>query len=386
MKKILNIAIIGKGFMGKLHSHMWTSVDKIFDVDYKPVLKVIVGTEKESTKAFAEKWGFESFSTDWKAAIDNDEIDIVDIVTPTYLHKEMVIYAAKKGKHIFCEKPFCLNVEDAKEMAAACDEAGVLHYLNHNYRRVPAVKFAKQLIDEGKIGEIYHFRGTYLQDWILDEKFPLTWQLKEETAGGGPLFDLASHNMDLARYLVGEIESLYADIRTFTKQRPIPCEGSVVFSAGDNTSSEMGEVTVDDACFITMSFKGKRTLGSCDVSRFAAGRKNYNYFEIYGSKGSLIWNLERLDELLYLNSEDLPTEQGYRNIMVTDSNHPYTANWWAPGHIVGYETTFTNAAYDFLTALSKGEQITPNFNDGIELTKLMEAVKKSYKEGKKVKV
>ena len=186
MKQKLNIAVIGKGFMGKLHSHMWRTVDKIFDVDFEPVLKVAVGTDEAATKAFAERWGFESYTTDWKAAIERDDVDVIDIVTPTYLHKEMVIYAAQHKKHIFCEKPFSLTVEDAEEMAAACDAAGVLHYLNHNYRRVPAVAYARQLIEEGKIGEVYHFRGAYLQDWIMDENFPLTWHLRKETAGGGP--------------------------------------------------------------------------------------------------------------------------------------------------------------------------------------------------------
>ena len=386
MKKKLNVAIIGKGFMGKVHSHMWRTVDKIFDVEYEPVLKVAVGTDEAATKEFAHKWGFEDYTTDWKQAIERDDVDIIDIVSPTYLHKDMVIYAAKHNKHIFCEKPFALSAKDAQEMADACDKAGVLHYLNHNYRRVPAVSYAKQLIEEGKLGEIYHFRGAYLQDWIMDENFPLTWHLKAETAGGGPLFDLASHSIDLARYLVGEVESVYADMRTFIEERPMPGAGAATFSKGSAEAAAKGKVTVDDACFIVMDFAGKRTLGSCDVSRFAGGRRNYNVFEIYGSKGSLTWNLERMDELNYLSIGDAEPEQGFRNIMATYASHPYMANWWAPGHLVGYETTFVNAAYDFLTALAKGEPVSPNFHDGVSIIKIIEAAKKSAATGTKVKV
>jgi len=386
MKKKLNIAIIGKGFMGKVHSHMWRSVDKIFDVEYEPVLKVAVGTDEASTKAFAEKWGYEDYTTDWKAAIERDDVDLVDIVSPTYLHKDMVVYAAQHGKHVFCEKPCALTVAEAQEMADACDKAGVMQYLNHNYRRVPAVAYAKQLIQEGKIGEIYHFRGAYLQDWIMDPNFPLTWHLKKETAGGGPLFDLASHNIDLARFLVGEIGSVSAHTRTFIKERPLPGEGAATFSKGNAEAAEKGEVTVDDACFITMDFAGKNTLGSCDVTRFASGRRNYNYFEVYGAKGSLVWNLERMDELQYLSNDDNAPEQGFRDIMVTDGDHPYTGNWWAPGHLVGYETTFVNAAYDYLTAMAKGEKVTPDFHDGVQILKVLEAAKKSAEKGEKVKV
>ena len=386
MKKKLNIALIGKGFMGRVHSHMWRTVDKIFDVEYEPVLKVIVGTDEASTKAFAEKWGYEDYATDWKAAIERDDVDLVDIVSPTYLHKEMVVYAARHGKHVFCEKPCALTAKDAQEMAEACDKAGVMQYLNHNYRRVPAVAYAKQLIEEGKIGEIYHFRGAYLQDWIMDENFPLTWHLKNETAGGGPLFDLASHNIDLARFLVGEIESVSANIRTFIEERPMPGTGAATFSKGNAEAAETGKVTVDDACFITMDFAGKKTLGSCDVTRFAGGRRNYNYFEVYGSKGSLTWNLERMDELMYLSNDDGEPEQGFRDIMVTYGSHPYTGNWWAPGHLVGYETTFVNAAYDYLTAMAKGEKVTPDFHDGVQILKVLEAAKKSAEKGQKVNV
>ena len=386
MKKKLNIAMMGTGFMGKVHSHMWRTVGKMFDVDYEPVLKVIFGTVESETKSFAEKWGYEECSMDWQKVIERDDIDVIDIVAPTMVHKDMAIYAAQRGKSVFCEKPCTLSYNDAKEMLEACEKAGVLHYLNHNYRRVPAVSFAKQLIEEGKIGEIYHFRGAYLQDWIMDPNFPLTWHLKKEFAGGGPLFDLGSHSLDLARYLIGEIDSIYMDMRTFIKERPLPGAGAATFTAGSGASAEKGEVTIDDASFMVIDFEGKNTLGTCDTSRFAGGRRNLNYFEIYGSKGSLIWNLEHMNQLQYMNLEDKVSEQGFRDIMVTHGTHPYTANWWAPGHIVGYETTFVNAAYDFLTALKNGTQVAPNFKDGVKIMQVLEAAQKSAKEGRKVKV
>ncbi len=386
MKKKINIAVMGTGFMGKVHSHMWRTVSKIFETDYEPVLKVIFGTVENETKAFCEKWGFEEWSMDWQKVIERDDIDIVDIVAPTMVHKDMAVYAAQHGKNVFCEKPCCLNYKDALEMADACEKAGVLQYLNHNYRRVPAVSYAKQLIEEGKIGEIYHYRGAYLQDWIMDPNFPLTWHLKKEFAGAGPLFDLGSHNVDLARFLVGEIESVYANMRTFIKKRPLPGAGAATFTAGTGASSEMGDVTIDDASFMVLDFEGKETLGTCDTSRFAGGRKNMNTFEIYGSKGSLIWNLERMNELQYLDLTDSAGIKGFRTIITTNGAHPYEANWWPDGHIVGYETTFVNAAYDYLTCLKNGAMPQPNFRDGAKIMRVMEAAIKSDEEGRKVKV
>jgi predicted dehydrogenase len=386
MKKKLNIAVIGKGFMGMVHSHMWLTVSKMFDVDYEPVLKVLCGTDEASTKAFAQKWGFESYTTDWKQAISRDDIDVVDIVTPPYLHKDMVLYACEHKKQIFLEKPVSMNLAEAETMLKAAKDAGVLHYLNHNYRRAPAVTFAKQLIDEGKIGKMYHYRGTYIQDWAASEDYPLMWNMQKEKAGAGCMIDIAAHNMDIARYLVGEIDSLYAQTRTFIKQRKLPVKGAQIFNTGDKAKSEMGEVTVDDACFITMDFVDRETLGSCDTSRFGKGRRNYHSFEIYGEKGSLRWDLERMDELEFCDNTCKDGTQGFKRILVTDHIHPYMKNWWAPGHIIGYEATFTNAAYDFITALTNGTEIRPNLYDGVEISKLVEAIKVSEKENRKVKV
>ena len=384
MKKKLNIAVMGPGFMGKLHSHMWRTVPKLFDVDYEPVLKVVFGTVKEDTEAFAANWGFEEWSMDWQKVIERDDIDIVDIVTPTFVHKDIAVYAASHGKNIFCEKPCAFTSADCMEMYEAVKKNGVLSYLNHNYRRVPAVSFAKQMIDDGLIGDIYHFRGAYLQDWIMDPDFPLTWHLQKKYAGAGPLFDLGTHNVDLARFLVGEVSSVYADMRTFIKERPLPGKGAATFSAGTNASSEKGKVDIEDACFMTLEFKDKDTLGSCEVTRFAGGRRNYNYFEIYGSKGSLHWSQERMDELNYIDLTEPTKVQGFRNIIATDGAHPYEAKWWPSGHIVGYDATFVNAASDFLKALKDGTEVKPNFLDGYEIMKVMEAAIKSAETGSKV--
>ena len=386
MKKKINIGLIGTRFMGKAHSYAWQTAKNFFDIPYTPVLKAVSAQNVKATEKFANNWGFESFESDWRKIVDNPDIDVIDVCTPTSSHHEIVMAATAMGKQIFCEKPCALSSLQSKEMAEAADKAGVVHYLNHNYRRVPAITFAKQLIDEGKIGTIYHWRGTYLQDWILDPNFPLTWQLKKEIAGAGPHFDLNSHSVDLARYLVGEIDSVSAILKTFTKQRPLPSADATAFNSGKSPKSEnMGDVTVDDASFMLANFKNG-ALGSFETSRFAGGRKNYNYFEIYGSKGSLLFNLERMNELDYVSFDDPEYVQGFRNISVSLGAHPYMANWWAPAHIIGYSNTFIHAVVDFLHAVEAGGTIKPNLWDGYEIMRVLEAGIKSSAEGRLVNI
>ena len=370
--------------MGKAHSNAWTSAPKFFDVGLTPVLKVACGQDEKGTSDFARTWGWEESVNDWQEVVQRPDIDIIDICTPTYLHKEMVIAAAKNGKQIFCEKPIALSFAEAREMYEAAEKAGVLHYLNHNYRRTPAIAFAKQLIDQGKIGKIFHWRGTYLQDWITDPDFPLTWHLQKKFAGAGPHFDLNSHSVDLARYLVGEVEAVAAMMKTFVTERPLPGKDAGTFKSGSG-SSDRGEVTVDDAGFMITEFENG-ALGAFEASRFASGRKNYNYFEIYGSKGSLIFDLERMNELQFLDLADPVDEQGFRTILVTNSTHPYIGAWWPPGHIIGYEHEFTHAVADFLTALEKGTKITPNLYDGMKSMQVLEAAIISATAGRKVTV
>ena len=383
MKKV-NVAIIGRGFMGKAHSNAWGAAPKFFHLGIKPVMKVVCDLDQNGAAEFAANWGWESVETDWRKVVERKDIDVIDICTPTFLHQEIAVAAVQNGKHVFCEKPICLSYAGAKEMYETAEKAGVVHYLNHNYRRVPAISFARQLIDEGKIGRIFHWRGTYLQDWITDPNFPLTWHLQQKFAGAGPHYDLNSHSVDLGRYLVGEILTVTAMMKTFVTERPLPGKDAGTFKAGTG-ATDIGTVTVDDASFMLTEFENG-ALGSFEASRFANGRKNYNYFEIYGSKGSLLFNLERMNELQFLDLSDSADEQGFRTILVTNSTHPYVAAWWPPGHIIGYEHEFSHAVVDFLTAIDKGTKIAPNFYDGMKAMQVLEAAIKSATTGQKVTV
>ncbi len=382
----VNVAVIGTSFMGKAHSNAWLSVDKFFDVKLKPVLKVACDVNPQHLQSFAENWGWEETAADWREVVTRKDIDIIDICTPTFLHKDMVIAAAENGKKIFCEKPAARNYYEAKEMYEAVQKAGVLNYLNHNYRRVPAVSFARQMINAGKLGEIYHWRGAYLQDWISDPSFPLTWHLREDSAGAGPQNDLNSHSVDLARYLVGELAVVTAMLKTFVHERPIPGTDAGTFKSGaGSASTKLGKVTVEDAAFMVVEFING-ALGSFETSRFANGRKNYNSFEIYGSKGCLFFNMERMNELEYLNMADPAGEQGYRIIQTTDPSHPYVSAWWPPGHIIGYEHTFIHAVKDFLEAIENETDISPNLYDGMKVMQVLEAGIQSSKTRRHINV
>ncbi len=382
--KSINIAIIGTKFMGKAHSNAWSSAPKFFHLALKPVMKVACDLDEKETADFADRWGWQDVETDWHKVVERPDVDVIDICTPSFLHQEIAIAAAMNGKHIFCEKPIALTYAGAKAMLVEAEKAGVLHYLNHNYRRVPAVAFAKRLIDEGKIGQIYHWRGAYLQDWITDPNFPLTWHLRKEYAGAGPHFDLNSHSVDLARYLVGEIQSVSAIMKRFVEKRPLPGAGAGTFQAGA-VGLEMGDVTVEDAAFMLADFDNG-ALGTFEASRFANGRKNFNSFEIYGSKGSLAFDMQRMNELQFMDGTDLSDEQGFRTILVTNNTHPYVGAWWPPGHIIGYEHTFAHAVVDFMTALAHGTPISPNFNDGVRCMQVLEAGLLSASTGQKVSV
>jgi predicted dehydrogenase len=382
MKK-LNVGMIGYKFMGKAHSNAWKKAPYFFDTPVEPVLKVICGRHEGPLKAFADRWGWEEIETDWKKVIEREDIDIVDIGVPTHLHHEIALAAAKAGKHIFCEKPMAVSYDQAKEMFEAAKENGITHYLNHNYRRCPAVRLAKQLIDEGKIGRIFHWRGAYLQSWIIDPQFPLTWHLQKETAGSGPHNDLNSHSVDLARYLVGEIKSVACMTAQFIPERPLPDEEAAGTFKGATTGEGMGKVTVEDAAFMLVEFENG-ALGSFEATRFAPGRKNYNYFEIYGSKGSIIFDLERMNELKFFSNEDPENAQGFRTIIATEACHDYMENWWPPGHIIGYEHEFVHAVVDFLGAVENGTIIEPNFYDGMKEMQILDAGLKSAEDGRKL--
>jgi len=383
--KEMNVAIIGSKFMGKAHSNAWKNVANFFDVPIKPVMKVACGRDVESLQAFADNWGWEEIETDWKKVIEREDIDIVDICAPPNLHAPIAIAAAKAGKHIFCEKPISLNSDEALEMYEAAKEAGVVNYLNHNYRRCPAVMLTKQMIDEGKLGEIYHWRGCYLQSWTMDPNFPLTWHMKKDIAGMGSNGGINSHSVDLARFLVGEIKSVTGMMKTFIKERPLPGAGAATFSAGSGEATEMGKVELEDAISMIVEFENG-ALGSFDATTFAIGRQNYNYFEIYGSKGAVTWNLERMNELQYYSAEDGEGEKGFRTILATDPSHPYMSHWWPPAHNIGYEHEFHHAVYDFLVGIDSGEGIKPDFYDGYLLTKVLEAGIESAEKKKQIDI
>lgn len=383
MKKKLNVGIVGYKFMGKAHSNAWKQAPYFFDMDAEPQLKVACGRHEDSVRAFADRWGWEDIETDWRKLVTRDDVDIIDISLPQYLHHDVAVAAAKAGKHIFCEKPLAVSYEQAKNMYETAEQNGVKHYLNHNYRRCPAVRLAKRLIDDGRLGDIYHWRGAYLQSWIVDPEFPLTWHLQKETAGSGPHGDLNSHSVDLARYLIGDIKSVTGMTANFIPERPLPDEEAAGTFKGVTKAGEKGKVTVEDAAFMLAEFENG-ALGSFEATRFAVGRKNYNYFEIYGSKGAIIFNLERLNELQYFSTEDPDYAQGFRTILATEPVHDYIEGWWPPGHIIGYEHEFVHAVVDFVNAIVRDETIQPNFYDGMKEMQVLEAGLKSAREGRKL--
>lgn len=383
--KELNVAMIGCQFMGKAHANAWANVSHFFDLDAKPVLKVACDTNPEVLKAFAAKWGWQETEADWKKIIARKDIDIVDITTPPGLHKEIAVAAVKAGKHVFCEKPIALSMAEAQEMCDAAEKAGVVHYLNHEYRRCPAVALAKQLIDEGKIGRIFHWRGTYLQDWLCDPNFPLTWHLRKETAGSGAQAGINSHSVDLARFLVGEIKSVVGMKTTFIKERPLPSAGSGTFKTGGAGGGATGPVTVEDAISMIVEFKNG-AMGTFEASTFAPGRKNYNCFEIYGDRGSLLFDLEKMNELQYFSKSDPAYAQGFRTIMVTEACHKYMNGWWPPGHIIGFEHQFHHGVVDFLKAIVEGGSVEPNFRDGVEGMRVLEAGLNAAETGRRIEL
>lgn len=385
MKKQINVGIVGYKFMGRAHSNAWKKAPLFFDTPTIPMLKVACGRHQDSLSEFAENWGWEETETDWQRLVNRPDVDIIDIALPQNLHYEVALAAAKAGKHIFCEKPLAMNSGQAAEMLRVCQENNVRHYLNHNYRRTPAVSLAKKMIDEGKIGRIFHWRCAYQQDWIVDPSFPLTWQLKKETALAGPQWDLNSHAVDLAHFLVGDIASVSSLTTNFIKERPIADEAATGSLSGASSEDEMGEVTVEDAALMMVQFQNG-AIGSFEATRFATGRKNRLTFEIYGSGGSLVFDLERMNELQYYSNVDLPGEHGFRTILATESSHPYAGNWWPAGHIIGYEHSFVHAVVDFLKAIEEGNDIKPDFADGLKILQVLEAGLRSAESGQRVEL
>ncbi len=373
----INVALIGHQFMGKAHSNAYRQVSKFFPGKLEPRLKVICGkASKEELEATARQFGWEESDPDWRRVVERKDIDVVDISTPGFLHHPMAIAAAEAGKHLICEKPLANTLAEAKEMLRAVEKAGVKHYVNFNYRRVPAVALAKKLIEEGRLGEIYHYHGAYLQDWIMDPQFPLVWRLEKKYAGSGALGDIGAHAADLAQFLNADITEVVGFMTTFIKERPLVDAGPGAWGAKGGRGK--GKVTVDDETNFLARFKNG-SAGVFESTRFAGGRRNYNTLQIYGSKGSLAWNFERMNELEFFDRTEAGAEQGYKTILATEAAHPYVGAWWPPGHIVGYEHTFVHAIHDFLTCLEKDRMPTPNFRDGVKVQAVLDAVERSAK-------
>jgi predicted dehydrogenase len=384
-KQKLNVGLVGYQFMGKAHSNAYRQVRHFFpDMAAEPVLRAICGRNEAGVSAAAGQLGWESYETDWRKLIDRKDIDVIDVATPGNLHAEIAIAAAQAGKHVLCEKPLGNTSDEARRMLDAVTKAGVKNGIFFNCRKAPAIALAKQLIDDGVVGKVYHFRGTYLQDWIVDPNFPLVWRLKQETAGSGVLGDLAAHVVDLATYLVGDIAEVTGLMETFIKKRPeLAAADARLGGAAD--LSRMGDVTVDDACLFLARF-ANGAVGTFEATRFALGRKNYNSFELNGSKGSLAFNLERLDELEVYTEDTHAGTFGFRTVNVTTGDDPYTANYWPAGHIIGFGETFINLIHDAFQAIATGGNVTPSFEDGYKNNVILDTVARSAESGKWEKV
>lgn len=362
--------MIGYGFMGRTHSNAYAKVNHFFDLEYQPVLKAICARNGERAQAFADQWGYESVETDWRKLIERDDIDAVDICTPNNLHHEIAIAAAKAGKMILCEKPLAMDVEQGEEMCKAVEDAGVANTVWYNYRRVPAVTLAKQLIDEGKLGKIFHYRAVFLQDWTISEELPqggeALWRLDAAAAGSGVTGDLLAHCIDTALWLNGGISDVSAMTETFIKER--------VHSA----TGEKQKVEIDDACAFLAKFDNG-SLATFESTRYARGHKALYTFEINGEHASIAWDLHDLHRLSYFDHRDESTVRGWRSIHVTDGDQPYMGQWWVPGLQIGYEHTFVHQVADFLDNLAKGQPTGPTFRDALETQKVCEAVLTSAK-------
>ena len=375
--KVLKVAMIGYGFMGKVHSHAWRTVNHFFPDAPQVEMTLICGRTTDPLEIARVQFGWLEAESDWKKVIARSDIDIIDICTAGDTHEEIAIAALRAGKHVICEKPLANNVQEARAMKVAADEArksGVRSMVAFNYRRVPALAFARQMIEAGKLGEIFHIRANYLQDWIIDPEFPLVWRLDKKAAGSGALGDIGAHIIDASYFLTGsKVVSVSGQLKTFIKERPLPATYTGL-TAG--TSGGRGQVTVDDTALFTANF-GNGAIGNFEATRFAAGRKNAMSIEINGSKGSLYFNFEDMNQILYHDHTEASQDAGFKKILTTDGAHPYAAAWWPPGHIIGYEHTFTHEVYDFVVAIDTGKDPSPSFADGLYVQAVLDAVEES---------
>lgn len=382
--KEVRVGMIGYKFMGKAHSHAYKDLPMFFPQAVKPVMKAVCGRDEQGVAQAREQFGWEESETDYRKLIGRSDIDLIDVNAPSNAHKEIVLAAAKAGKHIFCEKPLALSLADSREMLEAVEQAGVIHMVGFNYRFAPAVRLARKLVEEGRLGQIYHFRAWFLQDWIVDPEFPLVWRLQKEVAGSGSHGDLGAHLIDLARYLVGDIAEVIGMSETFVRERPVAASMTGL-SAKGSKDSPRGPVTVDDATLFMARFENG-ALGSFEATRFAPGHRCTNSFEINGSKGSVKFDFERMNELQVYFTDDAPDVQGFRRVLATDAAHAYMDAWWPAGHTIGYEHTFIHEILELMDAVKDNRQPSPNFRDGVQCQQVLEAVETSIAERKWIRV
>ncbi len=375
-KRQINVALIGYQFMGKAHSNAYRQVGRFFDLDVEPVMKVLVGRSEHKVKAAAANFGWQEYATNWEEVIQRPDIDLIDIGTPNDSHAAISQAALKAGKHVLCEKPLAISVADAKESYDVAKQTGLINGICHNYRKAPAIAMAAQMVRDGKLGAIRHFRGTYLQDWINDPSVPLVWRLDKKIAGSGSHGDLNAHLIDTARFVMGaEFTEVIGLSETFIKKRPLLADTDGGLT-GFKASGEMGDVTVDDVTAFLARFNNGATA-TFEATRLAPGRKNYNRWEINGEKGTIAFNLERMNEIEIYLTDDPQGLQGFHTIQATENFMPYMEGYWPVAHIIGYEHTFINMMADLFKAIGKGEQFTPDFEDGLKNQAVLEAVDNS---------
>jgi len=370
MAKPLRIGMIGYGFMGRAHSNGYKRVSDFFDLDYTPVLQAVAARDTAKAQVFADRWGYKRVESDWRKLVAADDIDAVDICTPNNLHAEIAIEAAKHGKAILCEKPLAMDVAEGERMLAAIEKAGVPNMVWYNYRRIPAVTFAKQIIDSGKLGRIFHYRAEFLQDWTIAADLPqggaALWRLDAKAAGSGVTGDLLAHCIDTALWLNGAVTNVTAMTETFVKERTHQLTGKIE------------PVEIDDACSFLCHFKNG-SLGLFESTRYARGHKALYTFEINGENMSLKWDLHDLHRLQVFDYADAGNMRGWKSIHVTDGDHPYMDKWWVPGLAIGYEHSFVHQVADFLVAFEKKQPAHPTFRDALQTQRVCDAVLASAK-------
>jgi predicted dehydrogenase len=371
-KKALNVGVVGYGFMGRTHANAFRQVNQYFDVAYRPQLKAVCGRTEAGVTAFADQWGYQSFETDWRRLVARADIDLIDIATPNDSHAEIAIAAAKAGKMVMCEKPLGRNPTEARAMVEAVEAAKVANMVWYNYRRVPAVTLAKQIIDEGKLGKIFHYRAKFLQDWTISRDLPqggtALWRLDASVAGSGVTGDLLAHCIDTAMWLNGTIHSVTAMTETFIKERQ------------HNLTGKVEPVKIDDASAFLARFDNG-SLATFEATRYARGHKALYTLEINGEHASIFWDLHDLHRLQYFDHGDEGRVRGWRSLHITDGDHPYMKHWWVPGLQIGYEHTFIHQVADFLDGLANGKPASPTFRDGLATDCVTDAVLASAKTG-----